>query len=167
MKAWVEHYVRLLNVELEWPSNKLPEVQPNAGLPPTVSMTLICKALRKMKCSKAAAPSGIIAEMMKSAGEEEVELARQLTGGGGYFIPNPYQGEALDCGNYRGLNLKGQVMKLLEWVLDCYICEMVNIDDMQLGLCLVEVLRTPPLLSPAVREVNHCLQIALFCHRRP
>ena len=26
MKAWVEHYARLLNVEFEWPSNELPEI---------------------------------------------------------------------------------------------------------------------------------------------
>ena len=30
MKAWVGHYVRLLNVEFEWPSNELPEVLPTA-----------------------------------------------------------------------------------------------------------------------------------------
>ena len=70
MKAWVEHYARLLNVEFEWPSNKLPEVPPNAGPPPSESVTLIHKALSKMKCSKDAVPSGIIAEMLKAAGEE-------------------------------------------------------------------------------------------------
>ena len=32
-----------------------------------------------MKCSKAAGPSSIIAEMLKAAGEEGVEQARQLT----------------------------------------------------------------------------------------
>ena len=44
-----------------------------------MSATLICKALSKMKCSKAAGPSGIIAEMLKAAGEEGYDLARQLT----------------------------------------------------------------------------------------
>ncbi len=33
MKAWVEHYARLLNVEFEWPSDTLPEVAPVAGPP--------------------------------------------------------------------------------------------------------------------------------------
>ena len=32
-----------------------------------------------MKCSKATGPSSILAEMLKAAGEEEVELVRQLT----------------------------------------------------------------------------------------
>ena len=31
-----------------------------------------------MKCSKAAGPSGIVAEVLKAAGEEGVELIRQL-----------------------------------------------------------------------------------------
>lgn len=35
--------------------------------------------------------------------------------------------------SYRGLKLTDQVMKLLEYVLDCYIRPMVNIDKMQYG----------------------------------
>ena len=31
MKAWVEHYAMLLNVEFEWPSNELLGVRPTAG----------------------------------------------------------------------------------------------------------------------------------------
>ena len=50
MKAWVEHYARLLNVEFEWESDLLPEVAPVEGPPPLVTKDLICKALRKMKC---------------------------------------------------------------------------------------------------------------------
>ena len=47
--------------------------------PPSVSAVLICKAISKIKCSKDAGPSGIVAEMMEAAGEEGVELAKQLT----------------------------------------------------------------------------------------
>ena len=46
------------------------------GLPLSVSMTMIFKALGKIKCSS----SVIIAEMLKAAGEEVVQLAKQLTG---------------------------------------------------------------------------------------
>ena len=51
------------------------------------------------------------------------------------YILNLYKGkrEALDRGNYHGLKLSDQVMKLLERVLDSSICKMVNIDDMQFG----------------------------------
>ena len=78
MKAWVEHYARLLNVEFEWESNLLLEVAPVEGQPP-VTTDLIPKALRKMKCGKAAGPSGIIAEMLKAAGEVGIELLTELT----------------------------------------------------------------------------------------
>ena len=70
MKAWVEHYARLLNVEFEWPSDLLPEVAPVEGPPPPVALVAIRKALSKMKCGKAAGPSGIIAKMTKAAGKE-------------------------------------------------------------------------------------------------
>ena len=43
-----------------------------------VSAELVRKALIKMKCGKAVGPSGIIAEMLKAAGEEGVELVRLL-----------------------------------------------------------------------------------------
>ena len=77
--------------------------------------------------------------MPKAASEEGVELARQLTeivfswgviqsDWEESFILNLYRGkgEALDHGNYRGL-------KLLGWVLDSYIGEMMNIDKMPYG----------------------------------
>ena len=118
MKAWVEHYARLLNVEFEWSCDLLPEVSPVAGPPPSVSAVMIRKALSKMKIGKAAGPSGIIAEMLKASGEEGVELASQLAeavfGSGEIlkdweesFILNLFKGkgEALDRGNYRGLKL--------------------------------------------------------------
>ena len=79
MKAWVEYYPRLLNVELEWESNLLPEVAPVERPPPPVTKDLIRKALRKMKCGKGAGPSGIIAGMLKAAGEVGIELLTELT----------------------------------------------------------------------------------------
>ena len=78
MKAWVEHYARLLNIEFEWPSQELPELPPTAGPRPKVSASLISKALGKMKCGKSAGPSGVITEMLKAAGDDGVELIRQL-----------------------------------------------------------------------------------------
>ena len=111
-----------------------------------MSKELICKALSRMKFGKAAGPSGVLAEMLKAAGEEGIELTRDLveavfsTG----VIPKDWEesiilslykgkGEALDRGNYRGLKLTDQAMKLLERVLDFQIRQMVNIDEMQYG----------------------------------
>ena len=42
-------------------------------------------------------------------------------------------GEALNCGNYRGLKLTDQVTKVLEHVLDSAIHQMVDIDKIQFG----------------------------------
>ena len=119
---------------------------PVAGPPPSVSKELVRKALSRMKSGKAAGPSGVLAEMLKAAGEEGIELTRDLveevfsTG----VIPKDWEesiilslykgkGEALDRGNYRGLKLTDQAMKLLERVLDFQIGQMVNIDEMQYG----------------------------------
>ena len=114
--------------------------------PLLVFATLIHKPLSKMKCSEVAGPSGIVAENLKAAGEEGVELARQLievvsssslipSDWKEKFILNLYKdkGETIDHGNYHSLKLTDQVIKLLEWVLDSYICKMVNIDEMQFG----------------------------------
>ena len=43
------------------------------------------------------------------------------------------KGDALERGNYRGLKLTDQVMKLLERVLDSFIGEIMDIDTMQFG----------------------------------
>ena len=104
------------------------------GPPPSVTKDLIHKALRKMKCCKAAGPSGIIVEMLKAAGEVGIELLTELTevffcngviptDWQESFILNLYKGkgDALEQGNYRGLKQTDQVMKLLERVLDAFI----------------------------------------------
>ena len=62
----------------EWPSDSLPEVAPVAGPPPGMSKELVRKALSRMKSGKAAGPSGDLAEMLKAAGEEGIELTRDL-----------------------------------------------------------------------------------------
>ena len=146
MKAWVEHYSKLLNVEFPWPKDTLPDVAPVAGPPPPVTMEQIRKAISKMKCGKAAGPSGIIAEMLKASGEEGVRLLRQL--GEDVFstgvIPEEWQesiilnlykgkGDALVRGNYRGLKLTEQVMKVLEGVLESAVRGMVDINKLQFG----------------------------------
>jgi len=146
MKAWVEHYARLVNVKFEWPSDSRPEVSPIAGPPRSVSAELVRKALIKMKCGKAAGPSDIVAEILKVAGEEGVELVRLLAetvfiscdipkDWEKSFFLNLYKGkaEALDRVNYRGLKLTDEVIKLLERMLDSSIRNMVDIDEIQLG----------------------------------
>ena len=82
--------------------------------------------------------------MLKAAGEEGVELVRKMAEAvfsSGMipvdwvenFILNLYKGkgEVLDCGNNQSLKLADQIMKLLEWVQDSSMRQMVNIDEMQ------------------------------------
>ena len=84
---------------------------------------------------------GVVAEMLKAAEDLGVELMRYLTEAvfkNGVipanleesYIMNFYKGkgEVLNCGNYQGLKLTDEVMKLVERVLKPIICRMARID---------------------------------------
>ena len=94
-----------------------------------------------MECGKAAGPCGVVAEMLKAAEDLGVELMRYLTEAvfkNGVipanleesYIMNFYKGkgEVLNCGNYQGLKLTDEVMKLVERVLKPIIRRMARID---------------------------------------
>ena len=145
MKSWVEYYIRLLNVEFQWPSDT-DNVAPTSYPPPPVATPLINEAIKKMKFRKAAGPSGIVVEMLAASGEKGVDLLTRLTEcvySNGViptdwqesFILNLYKrkGDAWERGNYRGLKLTDQVMKLVEHVLEIQIRQMININEMQFG----------------------------------
>ena len=160
MKAWDERCARMLNIEFEWPSNEIPEVPQTAPhrpthprptlapTPPNVAVTLILKVLSKMRCDKAAGPPSTIAEMLKAVGvvrkgldwqdslqwRLSVALWSHETGMRASFWVSIKQGEA--HGKSRGLKFTDLAMKLPEQVLNSYIHEMVNIDEMQFSLCL-------------------------------
>ena len=81
--------------------------------------------------------------MLKAAGEEGVELVRELAEAvfSSGMIPVDWEkrfilglfkgkGEALDHGNYRGFKFTDQVMKLLERVINSSIHQMMNINEM-------------------------------------
>ena len=82
------------------------------------------------------------------------------------FILNLYKGkgEALHRGNYIGLKMTDQVMKLLEWIIDSYICKMVNIDDMQFGFVpgrgTTDVILIVPQLQEKYITANRLLYFA-------
>ena len=88
---------------------------------------MVKKAISKMKSGKAAGPSGIVVEMIKAAGDTGATMIRDLataiirdgkvpTDWEESFIVCLYKGkgDALDRGNYRGLKLTEQAMKILE-----------------------------------------------------
>ena len=99
-----------------------------------------------MASGKAAGPSGIVAEMLKPIGEagavEVHDLIEDIISEGCIptdwqesFIVNLYKGkgDALIRGNYRGLKLIEQVMKVLQRVVEGLIRQRVEIDEMQCG----------------------------------
>ena len=107
---------------------------------------MITKAISKMASGKAAGPSGIVAETLKPVGEAGAVEVRDLiediisegcipTDWQESYIVNLYKGkgDALNRGNYKGLKLIEQVMKVLERVVEGLIRQRVEIDEMQCG----------------------------------
>ena len=142
--AWKEHYERLLNVEFPWNPEDLSKESPVEGPSEPITLEMITKAIGKMASGKAAGPSGIVAEMLKPVGESGAIEVRHLiediisegripTDWQESYIVNLYKGkgDALNRGNYRGLKLIDQVMKVLERVVESLIRQRVEIDEIQ------------------------------------
>ena len=141
-----EHYERLRNVEFPWNPEDLSEESTVEGPSEPITLEMITKAISKMAPGKAARPSIIVAEMLKPVGEAGAVEVRDLiediilegcipTNWQESFIVNLYKGkgDALNRGNYRGLKLIEQVMKVLERVVEVLIRQRVEIDEMQCG----------------------------------
>ena len=56
-----------------WYSDSLPDLNPKIGPPLYITEEVISKAIAKMKTGKAAVPSGILIEMIRSAGKEIIK----------------------------------------------------------------------------------------------
>ena len=146
-EAWREHYEHLLNLEFPWNPEDLSEESPVEGPSEPITLEMmITKTISKMASGKAAGPSGIVAEMLKPVGEagavEVRDLIEDIISEGSIptdwqesFIVNLYKGkgDALNRGNYRGLKLIEQVMKVLERVVEGLVRQRVEIDEMQCG----------------------------------
>ena len=126
-----------------WNSDSFPVLNPKIGLPLYMTEEMISKAIAKMKTGKAAGPSGIAIELIRSAGKEIIKfitnLADRIIKEG--CIPSDWnlsyivslyngKGDALSRDSYRGLKLLDQVMKIIERVLDSVIRSQVDIDSM-------------------------------------
>ena len=85
-----------------------------------------------MKAGKAPGPSGIVVEMIRAAGDMGASMIRDLAAAiirdgkvpsdwEQSFTVCLYKGDALDRGDYRGLKLTEQVMKVLERIADSLI----------------------------------------------
>ena len=141
--AWAEHYERLLNVKFDWDPDHLSNEPLLEGLPIPITIDMVKKAISKMKSGKAASPPGIVV-MIKAAGDTGAtmicDLATAIIHDG--KVPSDWEqsfivflykgkGDALDRGNYRGLKLTKQAMKILEMIVDFLIRQVLSIDDSQ------------------------------------
>ena len=131
--AWAEHYERLLNIEFDWDPDHLSK-EPSLEAPPIlITIDMVKNTISKMKSGKAAGPSGIVLEMIKAAGHTGAtmicDLATAIIRDGKLKVPTDWEqsfivclykgkGDALDRGNYRGLKLTEQAMKILERIVD-------------------------------------------------
>ena len=145
-KAWLEHYQRLLSVEFDWDPDHLSYQPPVEGPPIPVIIDMVKKAISQMKTGKASDPLGIVVEMIRAVGDMGASMIRDLAGATirDGKVPSDWEqgfivclykgnGDALERGNYHGLKLTEQIMKILERAVDGLIRQLVSIDDSQFG----------------------------------
>ena len=147
IKAWKQHYERLLNIEFPWSEDDLSVADPVLGPPPLVTREMAEKSISKMKLGKAPGPSGVVTEMLKASSYVCNEMIADLTNSiirdntmpsewNDSIIISLYKGkgETLDRGNYRGLKLTEHILKVMERITEDFIRNIVNIDDIQFGI---------------------------------
>ena len=142
--VWQRYMEQLMNEENDWDGET--SAQPVQGPRCQLTNTEFTNALKSCKRGKAAGPTGIGTEMIEAAGETGVEwmvdLCNIILEEG--HIPSDWtksvlipiykqKGDPLECGNYRGIKLLEQAMKVYERVLDARIRQQVDIDAMQCG----------------------------------
>ena len=146
LEVWKEHYDRISNEEFSWDREGLTDVRPVSGPGEKISEEEVEAAIGKMKLGKAAGPSGVVADMLKAAGDDGMrwmtELCNAVVRDGKIpkdwsrsWLVNVYKGkgDALECGSYRGIKLVEHAMKVLERVIERRVRNIVKIDSMQFG----------------------------------
>ena len=137
-------------------------------------LELVIKAIKLMKCGKAAGTSLIVAEMLKVSEVEGTQQIRDLIEDIIHFgkipteweesiIVSLYKGKyiALERGNYRGLKLLDQVMKVLERVAENFL-RQVRINDMQFGFIPVEVTTDAIFIVRQLQEKFYAINKTLY-----
>ena len=127
LEVWKEHYDKISNEEFSWDREGLTEVKPVCGPAEKISEVEVDAAIDKMKLGKAAGPSGVVADMLKAAGDDGTrwmtELCNAVVRDGKIpkdwsrsWLVNVYKGkgDALACGSYRRIKLVEHAMKVLE-----------------------------------------------------
>ena len=146
LEVWRAYYDALSNEEFPWNKATLSDVSMLSGPCEKISLQEVRAAIKKMKCNKASGPSGVVADMLKAAGEAGVawvtDVCNAVVKEGRIpadwcksWMVNVYKGkgDAMECGSYRGIRLLEHVMKVLERIVEARVRRIVKIDDMQFG----------------------------------
>ena len=72
-KAWKIYQEKLLNTEVAWDRNSLSQADTITSIPCSIDKDMIRESISKIKNGKAAELSGVVSEMVKTAGEAGVE----------------------------------------------------------------------------------------------
>ena len=125
------YYQHLLKVEFPWDETLLPQIESSIDPAPFITANTVLSLIQKMKLGKSPGPSHVIAEMLKALPDQCTQLITHLI--------NPIvkewkvleewnniynvslfkgKGSALDRGNYCGLKLTDQVLKVVEKVTE-------------------------------------------------
>ena len=123
--------VRFLNVEFDWDPDHLSYQPPVEGPPIPITIDVVKKTISQMKAGKAPGLSGIVVEMIGAASDMGASMIRDLAATiiRDGKVPSDWEqsfivclfkgkGDALERGNYHGLKLTEQVMKILERIVD-------------------------------------------------
>jgi hypothetical protein len=145
-ETWRKYFERLLNEEFDWDRDALEASLEVSGPIEAVTTVEVRAAIRKMKSDRGLGPSGLVADVLKAAGEVGVNWMTDvcnavMTEG---KIPSDWckswmvtvskgKGDALECGSYGGIKLLEHGMKIFERVLEARLRRNVVIDDMQFG----------------------------------
>lgn len=145
LERWSKYFNELLYEENEYTINETEKVE---GPQEKITEEEVKEALKEMKNGRAAGPSGLTVDLIKAEGKEGVvELTRVLNNvlkkgeipedwKGSYTIPIfNGKGDALKCGNYRGIRLLEHGMKVYEKVLEKRLRRIIRIDKCQFGFC--------------------------------
>ena len=128
---------------------------------------MVKKAISQMKAGKAPGPSGIVVEMIGAASDMVTSMIRYLAAAiiRDGKVPSDWEqsfivclykgkGEALERGNYRGLKLTEQVMKILERIVDrtASLDSWCQLTIPSLASSQAEALQTQSLLSGSCKR---------------
>ena len=140
---------------------------------------MVKKAISQMKAGKAPGPSGIVVEMIRADGDMCASMIRDLPAAiiRDGKVPSDWEqsfivclykgkGDALGRGNYCGLKLTEQVMKILERIVDSSD-SWCQLTIPSLVLSRQRHYRCNLCYQAAARELSSCQQETLHGFYRP